>query len=100
MLPGVAATRSKELHFTNWLNWNCESLVWVGGLSPASRGAKWAQREFARCTAGICEFHHEQHVHDIRRFPHLEVFEISSVPTRMCCKGFFITVFPERLKSS
>ena len=22
--------RSKKLHFTNWLNQNCESLVWVG----------------------------------------------------------------------
>ena len=28
-------------------------------LPPASREAKQAQREFARCTAGICEFHHE-----------------------------------------
>ena len=27
MAPGVAATRLKELHFMNWLNWNCESLV-------------------------------------------------------------------------
>ena len=24
MAPGVAATRLEKLHFTNWLNWNCE----------------------------------------------------------------------------
>ena len=40
MASGVAATRLKKLHFTNWLNWNCESLVWVGGLSPASCKAR------------------------------------------------------------
>ena len=55
MVSGVAATRLKELHFTNWLNQNCESLV-----SLASRKVKQAQREFARCVVGICEFHHEQ----------------------------------------
>ena len=27
MASGVAATRPKELHFTNWLNQNCELLV-------------------------------------------------------------------------
>ena len=32
MASGVAATRSKKLHFMNWLNQNCESLVWVGGF--------------------------------------------------------------------
>ena len=32
MLPGVATTGLEKLHFTNWLNWNCESLVWVGGF--------------------------------------------------------------------
>ena len=32
MASGVAAARSKKLHFMNWLNWNCESLVWVGGF--------------------------------------------------------------------
>ena len=64
MASGVATTAPKKLHFTNWLNQNCESSVWVGGLSPASREAKQTWREFARFTAGICEFHHEQHVHD------------------------------------
>ena len=33
-------------------------------LSPASRKAKQAWQEFARLAAGICEFHHEWHVHD------------------------------------
>ena len=33
-------------------------------LSPASREAKQTQRE----SAGIAEFHHEQHVHDMVRF--------------------------------
>ena len=37
MAPGVAATRLKKLHFTNWLNQNCESLVWVGELCLRSR---------------------------------------------------------------
>ena len=32
MASGVATTRLKKLHFINWLNWNCESLVWVGGF--------------------------------------------------------------------
>ena len=32
MASGVAATRLKKLHFINWLNQNCESLVWVGGF--------------------------------------------------------------------
>ena len=57
MASGVATTRLKKLHFTNWLNWNCESLVWVGGFVSGFP-------EFARCVAGICQFHHEQHVHD------------------------------------
>ena len=42
MASGVAATRPKELHFANWPNQNCESLVWVGDLSPASCKAKQA----------------------------------------------------------
>ena len=27
MASGVATTRLEKLHFINWLNWNCESLV-------------------------------------------------------------------------
>ena len=40
MASGVAATRLKKLHFTNWLNWNCESLVWVGGFVS---GLAWCE---------------------------------------------------------
>ena len=32
MVSGVAATRLKKLHFINWLNSNCKSLVWIGGF--------------------------------------------------------------------
>ena len=28
-----ATTRSEKLHFTNWPNWNCESLVWVADFA-------------------------------------------------------------------
>ena len=33
MASGVAMTRLEKLHFTNWLNWNCESSVCVQELS-------------------------------------------------------------------
>ena len=46
MASGVAATRLKELHFMNWLNQNCESLVWVGGFV-----SRFAQCEM--CVVGI-----------------------------------------------
>ena len=42
MASGVAATRLKKLHFINWLNQNCESLVWVGGFVSG----------FAQCEIG------------------------------------------------
>ena len=43
MASGVAATGLKKLHFMNWLNWNCESLVWVGGFVSG----------FAQCEKGV-----------------------------------------------
>ena len=46
MASGVATTRLKKLHFMNWLNQNCESLVWVGGFVSS-----FAQREIG--VAGI-----------------------------------------------
>ena len=37
MASGVATTRLKKLHFTNRLNWNCESLVWVKCTQPNNK---------------------------------------------------------------
>ena len=40
MASGVAVTRLKKLHFTNWLNQNCASLVWVGGFCLQLRAVR------------------------------------------------------------
>ena len=40
MAPGVARTRLENLHFTNWLNWNCKHLVWVVHILTSLKDTK------------------------------------------------------------
>ena len=60
MASGVAATRLEKLRFTNWLNWNCESSVWVGDFVSGLKRDDVAGIRML----GISEFHHEFYVHD------------------------------------
>ena len=54
MASRVAAIRSKKLHLTNWLNWNCESLVWVGGfVSGFAQGETGAARIHTICCGNL-----------------------------------------------